>query len=51
MKIPVKIETCTSLKESLWVSLQSAILENGTYTFRDLTWTNRPARFYRVRMP
>jgi hypothetical protein len=34
-----------------WTALQTCTLTNGSIGFSDATWTNYPARFYRIRSP
>ena len=49
--IPIVVEACTNLANGAWVPLQSLSLTNGAFYFSDPTWTNYPARFYRIRSP
>jgi hypothetical protein len=36
---------------SVWQELQTVTVTNGSAVFTDDTATNRPARFYRLRVP
>jgi hypothetical protein len=49
--IPVIVEACQNLVNPDWTSLASLTLTNGLFAFKDLEWTNYPARFYRIRLP
>lgn len=49
--LPIVVEASASLGDPMWVSLQNALLTNGSFFFRDDQWTNYPTRFYRVRAP
>jgi hypothetical protein len=45
----VVVEASTNLNGSTWIPLQTNTLANGPVYFSDATWTNYPARFYRIR--
>ena len=47
--IPIVVEACTDLECGSWTSLQTCTITNGSIYFSDPTWTNYPARFYRIR--
>ncbi len=49
--IPVVIEACTNLACPAWYPRQTNTLTDGSSYFRDLQWTNHPARYYRLRWP
>jgi hypothetical protein len=49
--IPIVVEACTNLANSVWIPLQSLTLTNGLFYFSDLQWTNYPARYYRISSP
>jgi hypothetical protein len=49
--IPIVVEACTNLANPAWNPLQSCNLTNGSLYFSDPTWTNYPARLYRIRWP
>jgi hypothetical protein len=49
--IRLVVEATSSLTSCAWMPLQSLTLTNGLVAFRDQGWTNRPARFYRIRSP
>jgi hypothetical protein len=49
--IPMVVEACTDLPNSVWCPLQTCTLTNGSLYFSDPQWTNNPARFYRIRSP
>jgi hypothetical protein len=42
------VEACTSLRNPVWVPLATNSLAGGPAQFKDLEWTNYPARFYRL---
>jgi hypothetical protein len=46
------IEACNSLSDPDWFPVSTNIVSmHGTAQFSDFSWTNHPARFYRVRWP
>jgi hypothetical protein len=47
----VVIEACTDLSNPLWTPVATNTLTGGSAAFVDPTWTNHPARFYRLSMP
>jgi hypothetical protein len=47
--IPVVVEACASLSNSIWSPVATNTLTDGTSYFSDPEWTNYPARFYRIR--
>jgi hypothetical protein len=47
--IPVVVEVCTNLVQGDWTPAATDNLVGGTSYFGDSSWTNYPARFYRVR--
>ena len=49
--IPIVIEAATNLTNGAWVPLQTGLLSGGLLHFTDPSWTNFPARFYRIRWP
>jgi hypothetical protein len=49
--IPIVVEATTNLANATWVQLQSLNLTNGAFYFSDPSWTNYPARSYRIRSP
>ena len=49
--MPIVIQGCTNLNSSVWTSLQSVTLTNGSFFFTDIEWTNYPERFYRISAP
>jgi len=49
--IPVVLEACTNLAGSVWTTVRSCNVTNGSINFSDPGWTNFPARFYRIRSP
>jgi hypothetical protein len=49
--IPIVVEASTNLGNASWVPLQNLNLTNGAFYFSDPTWTNYPARNYRLRSP
>ena len=49
--IPVVVEACTSVADSMWSPVSTNILTAGTSYFSDPNWVNYPARFYRLRSP
>ena len=46
----IVVEASTTLGDS-WVPVRSASLTNGLFYFGDPSWTNWPARIYRIRSP
>jgi hypothetical protein len=48
--LTVVVEACTNLASPEWVPVQTNNLSNGPVYFSDPTWTNYPARFYRLRV-
>jgi hypothetical protein len=49
--IPIVVEAAANLANAAWVPLQSLDLTNGALQFSDPSWTNYPARHYRIRSP
>jgi hypothetical protein len=49
--IPIVVEASTNLQGASWTALQTCTVTNGTIYFSDSTWSNYPARFYRIRSP
>ncbi len=49
--ISVVVEACTSFANPVWQPVQTNTLTGGSCYFSDPTWTNYPARFYRLRSP
>ena len=49
--IAVCLDACTNLTSARWVTLQTATLTTGAFTFVDAAWSNNPARYYRLRGP
>ncbi len=49
--IPLVVEAGTDLGDGAWVPLQTNVLAGSVLYFSDRDWTNRPARFYRIRSP
>jgi hypothetical protein len=49
--IPVQIEACTNLSNSIWTPLQTLTLTNGSAYFSDPQWSNFPTRFYALGFP
>jgi hypothetical protein len=49
--IPVVVEACTDLANSVWDPMATNMLTGGTSYFSDPQWTNFPGRFYRLRSP
>jgi hypothetical protein len=49
--IPIVVEACANLASPVWLPLQSCTLTNGSVYFSDASWSNYPARFYRIRSP
>jgi hypothetical protein len=47
----VIVEACDSVSNVTWVPVSTNILRNGSSEFSDAAWTNRPARFFRLRLP
>jgi len=45
----VIIQACTNLGSPVWTPVATNVLIQGLFKFSDSTWTNAPARFYRVR--
>lgn len=45
------VQACTNLLRPIWQTVQTNILSNGVSYFTDPTWTNFPARLYRVGIP
>ena len=46
--IPVVVEACTNLANTVWVPLFNGLLTNGSVYFSDPAWMNYPGRFYRI---
>ncbi|MGA2174409.1 MAG: leucine-rich repeat domain-containing protein [Verrucomicrobiota bacterium] len=49
--IPIVVEACTNLANSVWTSLRTLTLTNGSIYFSDFKWTNYPCRYYRIAAP
>jgi hypothetical protein len=49
--LPVMVEARTDLAIASWSPVATNILTNGSSYFSDPTWTNHPARLYRLRSP
>ena len=49
--ISVVVEACTNFANPVWQPVQTNTLTGGSCYFSDPTWTNYPARFYRLRSP
>jgi hypothetical protein len=49
--IPIVVEACANLANSVWTPLQILTLTNGSFYFSDPQWTNYPGRFYRISSP
>jgi len=49
--ISVVVEACTNFANPVWQPVQTNTLTGGSCYFSDPTWTNCPARFYRLRSP
>jgi hypothetical protein len=49
--ISVVVEACTNFANPVWQPVQTNTLTGGLCYFSDPTWTNYPARFYRLRSP
>ena len=49
--IPIVIEAATNLTNGDSAPLQSGLLSGGLLHSTDPSWTNFPARFYRIRWP
>jgi hypothetical protein len=49
--LSVVVEACTNLINPAWFPVGTNTLSNGSSYFSDPEWTNRPARFYRLRSP
>jgi hypothetical protein len=47
----IVVEACTNLTNPIWVPLGTNTLTGGSSYFSDPSWTNYPARFYRLRSP
>jgi BspA type Leucine rich repeat region (6 copies) len=47
----VVVEACTNFANPVWQPVQTNTLTGGSCYFSDPTWTNYPARFYRLRSP
>jgi len=44
----VVVEACTNLVNPSWFPVETNFLNNGSFYFRDSSWTNYPVRFYRL---
>jgi hypothetical protein len=49
--IPIVVQTCTNLANSIWVPLLTNTLAGGSLYFADPSWTNSPNRYYRIVAP
>jgi hypothetical protein len=49
--IPIVVEAASSLASTIWVTLQSCTLTNGSTYFSDPQWADYPSHFYRIRSP
>jgi hypothetical protein len=49
--IPIVVEACSNLANSVWTPLQSLTLTNGSYYFSEPLPSNDSARFYRISSP
>jgi len=50
--IPVEVDSCTDLAVGDWASLLTTILNgDGSLDFTDSSYTNSPARYYRISGP
>ena len=49
--IPIVVEAALDLSGGAWVPLLTNTLATGSFYFSDPAWTNRLARFYRIRSP
>jgi hypothetical protein len=47
----VVVEANSNLNNSVWNPIQTNILTDGSFHFRDPQWTNYSGRFYRLNMP
>ena len=47
--LSVVVEACTDLTQPVWSPVGTNTLTDGSSYFSDPLWTNRPARFYRLR--
>ena len=47
--LSVVVEACTDLTQPVWSPVGTNTLTDGSSYFSDPQWTNRPARFYRLR--
>ena len=47
----IVVESTTNLVNSPWAPVTTNTLIDGSSYFSDPTWTNSPARFYRLRSP
>jgi len=49
--IPIVVEAAPDVVGGHWVPLLTNTIATGSVYFSDPDWTNRPARFYRIRSP
>jgi len=47
----VVVEACADPAHPVWTAVRTNTLTDGSSYFSDPTWTNHPARFYRLRQP
>jgi hypothetical protein len=46
--LPVVVQASSNLAQNVWLPIATNTLTNGASFFSDATWTNAPARFYRL---
>jgi hypothetical protein len=49
--IPIVVEACSNLANSIWTPLTNITLTNGLFYFNEPLQTNAAGRFYRIRSP
>ena len=49
--VPGKVESTTSLVDPVWINMITDTLFAGNTYFSEGTWTNHPARYYRINTP